>query len=215
MNQLFLFVLCPLMLLTVVFSSRVRRPVLVWTFILFPPLCLASLWWIPLGRGTMHFIWVPALWAAGFSLISLLARTCDLVPLWRRRPRDANRQRLIGLLRPALIVLVMGVVGVRERLASTAIRDCAAATARRIQEACEVRGACPVALAGWEVVEENPTFHASERTVRRLGREATLRYENFVRTDQFIVRTNYYHFAWYDFHGGVDSDLKLTAGRPR
>lgn len=175
MNQLFLFVLWPAMLVTALLSARVRRPVFVWTFVLFPPLCLASLWWIPLGRGTMHFIWVPALFAAGLALIS---------------------------------VLVMSVVGVRERLASSAIRDDVAATARQIQEACEVRGACPEALAGWKVVEENPTFRVSERTVRRLGREATLRYENMIPARQFTVRTNYYRFAWHDFHGGVDTDLK-------
>jgi len=113
----------------------------------------------------------------------------------------------MGLLRPALIVVVMGIVGGRERLASRVIRDCAATAAQQIQEACEVRGACPDVLAGWEVVEENPTFRASERTVRRLGREATLRYENIITANQFIVRTNYYRLARYDFHGGVDTEI--------
>jgi len=79
MSLLFLLVLWPVMLVMVAFSSRVKRPAVLWMFVLLPPLCLMSLWWIPLARSTMHFIWVPAIVAMWISLVSVLIRLCDIV----------------------------------------------------------------------------------------------------------------------------------------
>lgn len=214
-NQIFLFVLWPVMLVMVAVSSRVKRPAVLWTFILFPPLCLVSLWWIPPARDTMHFVWVPAIVAMGLSLVSVLVRLCDMALLWRSRPRDANRRRLIRLLRPALIVLIVGTLGARERLASGAIRTRAEILAQQIQQTCEEQGACPETIEGWDVLEENPTFRASERTVRRLGREATLRYENIIAANQFLIKVNYNGMTRYDFHGGVGRDLRASANGDR
>jgi hypothetical protein len=132
MDEVFLFVFWPVMLLMVAFSSRVRRSLLLWTFILFPPLCLVSLWWIPLARSTMHFIWVPAILAMWLSAVSVLVRLCDIILQWREGSHEATRLRLIRLLRPALIVLIMGTLWAQERLASSTIRNYAGWAARRL-----------------------------------------------------------------------------------
>ena len=65
----------------------------------------------------MHFIWVPAIIAMCLSAVSVLVRLCDIALLWRSRPREVNRQRLLRLLRPGLIVLVVAALGARERMA--------------------------------------------------------------------------------------------------
>lgn len=207
MNSVFLFLLWPVILVMVIVTHWVKRPCVLWTFVLLPPLFLLSLWWIPFGRDTQHFVWGPALLAMVVSLVSVALRLCIIVENWRRSTPEVNRLRLIKLVRPALVVLIMGALWARERTAIGVIKADSIALARQIQQVCARDGRCPEMSEGWEVAEENPTLRHSTRVVTRIGRQARVNYYHLLRQDEFELVVNYHNVFWFHFKGGVGKDL--------
>lgn len=194
----------------VVLTSGVKRPRVLWMLVVLPPLCLIGLWWIPLSRSTEYSVWFPATIALLASLISIPIRLCDIAHKWRRSASDVNRVRVIRLMRPILVVLIMGGLLARERLACNAFGVYATEMAQRIQQTCKRQGTCPRTVEGWAVVEEDPTFCASEHAIARLGRKALVRYENMVPANQFRLTVNYGSRIWFNVYGGAETDLKVS-----
>lgn len=201
-------VLWSIVLSMVVLTSRVKRPVVLWGLVLLPPLCLIGLWWIPRSRSTEYVIWGPAIMALWISLISIPIRLCDIAYKWRRSTPDANRLQLVRLLRPVLVVLIMGGLVARERMVGNAFEAYTMELAQHIQRTCERQGTCPRTVEGWAVVEENPTFCASEHVITRIGRKALIRYENLIPANQFRLLVNYGDTAWLRASGGAETSLK-------
>jgi hypothetical protein len=208
MNGIFLFLIWPIILLMVFLTHRVKHRFVLWILILTPPLSMLSLWWIPLARNTMHFIWVPAIMAMCISILSSFLWICIIVQDWKNRATEKGRIRLIKLVRPVMMVLIIGSMAARERLANELFSKYTWEFGQSIQEICDLEGKCPKSIEGWDIVDENPTFCASESFVTKLGRKASVRYEYGVIADRFEIFVNYGDLFIYHFQGGVGGNLK-------
>jgi len=208
MNEIFLFLLWPIILLMVFLTHRVKRRSVLWMFILTPPLSLLSLWWIPNARNTMHFIWVPAIIYMWISVLSSLVRICIIAQDWNKRASEIGRLRLIKLVRPIMVVLIMGGMIGRERLANEMFSTYSIEFGQRIQEICDLEGKCPKRIEGWDVIQENPTLCVSGSFVTKIGRKASVRYKNIIRANEFEIIVNYGNLSYYNFRGGVRRNLK-------
>lgn len=209
MPEIVLVVFWAIVLVTVALTSHVNHRRTLWLLVVLPPLGLIALWWVPFARHTEFYIWAPAILALYISLVSILIRLCDIAHKWRRSESDANRIRLIRLLRPTLVVLIMGSLLARERMACRAFGAYATELAYRVQETCNSNGACPPTLEDWTLVEENPTYAASEQTITRMGRRALVRYENLMPANQSRLTVAYGRFRFTAL-GGVERGLKIS-----
>ncbi len=209
MLEILLVVFWAVVLVTVALTSHVNHRRTLWLLVVLPPLGLLALWWIPFSRRTEFYIWTPPILALYISLVSIPIRLCDIAHKWRQGEPDANRIRLIRLLRPTLVVLIMCGLVARERMACYAFGSYATELAHHIQETCNSNGACPTTLEGCKLVEENPTYAASEQTITRIGRRALVRYENLVPANQFRLTVAYGRFRLTAL-GGVERDLKIS-----
>ncbi len=158
----------------------------------------------------MHFIWVPAIIAMWISVVSSLVRICIIAQDWNKRASDKGRIRLIKLVRPIMVVLIMGGMIARERIANELFMKYSMELGHRIQEICDLEGKCPKKIEGWDVIEENPTFCASGSSITKIGRKASVRYENTIRANEFEIIVNYGNMAYYNFRGGVRRNLTAT-----
>ena len=96
----------------------------------------------------------------------------------------------------------------RERLANELFSKYTGEFGQSIQEICDLEGKCPKSIEGWDIIEENPTFCASESFVTKLGRKASVRYEYGVIASRFEIFVNYGNLFIYHFRGGVRTNLK-------
>lgn len=189
-------------------THRVKRRSVLWIFILTPPLSMLSLWWIPLARNTMHFIWVPAIMAMCISILISFLRICIIIKDWKNRATEKGLIRLIKLVRPIMMVLIIGSMAARERLANELFSKYTGEFGQSIQEICDLEGKCPKSIEGWDIIEENPTFCASESFITKLGRKASVRYEHGIIANRFEIFVNYGNLFIYHFQGGVGRNLK-------
>ena len=189
-------------------THRVKRRSVLWMFILTPPLSLLSLWWIPLARNTMHFIWGPAYIAMWISVLSSLVRICIIALNWNKRASEIGRLRLVKLMRPIMVVIIMGGMIAREKLAIKLFSTYSTEFGQRIQEICDLEGKCPKRIEGWDVIQENPTLCVSGSFVNKIGRKASVRYKNIIRANEFEIIVNYGNLSYYYFRGGVERNLK-------
>lgn len=203
MNEVFLFLIWPIILLMVFLTHRVKRRFVLWIFTLTPPLSMLTLWWIPLARNTMHFIWVPAIMVMCISIFSSILRIFIIALNWKNRASEKGRIRLIKLVRPVMMFLIIGSIAARERLANVLFSKYTGQFGQSIQEICDLEGKCPKSIEGWDIIEENPTFCASESFVTKLGRKASVRYEYGVIASRFEIFVNYGNLFIYHFQGGV------------
>jgi len=127
---------------------------------------------------------------------------------WSKRSTETGRIRFIRLVRPVMMVLIIGSMAARERLANELFSRYTVEFGQSIQEICDLEGKCPKSIDGWDIVDENPTFCASESFVTKLGREASVRYEYGVIADRFEIFVNYGNLSIYNFRGGVGRNLK-------
>lgn len=208
MNEAFLFLIWPIILLMVFLTHRVKRRYVLWIFILIPPLSLLSLWWIPWARNTMHFIWVPTIIAMWISLVSSLVRICIIAYNWNKRVSEISRPRLVKLVRPVMVVLIMGGLFVRERIAHELFKTYTIEFGQHIQEICDLEGKPPKRIEGWTIIEENPTICISESFITKIGRKASVRYENIIQANKFQILLNYGNLSYYNIRGGVGGNLK-------
>ena len=156
----------------------------------------------------MHFIWVPAIIAMYISVFCSFVRICIIVLNWRKRVSETGRLRLIKLVRPVMMFLIIGSMAARERLANELFSKYTVEFGQSIQEICDLEGKCPKSIEGWDIVDENPTFCASESFVTKLGRKASVRYEHGVIAKRFEIFVNYGNLSIYNFRGGVRKKLK-------
>lgn len=208
MNVIFLFLIWPTILLMVFLTHRVKRRSILWIFILTPPLSLLSLWWIPLARNSMHLIWVPAIIAMYISIFSSLLRICIIVQEWKNRATEKGRIRLIKLVRPVMMVLIIGSIAARERIANDLFGKYTGELGLRIQEICDLEGKCPKTIEGWDIIEENPNLCVSGSFVTKLGRKASVRYESKIRDNKFEIIVIHTDLSFYNIRGGVRTNLK-------
>ena len=108
-----------------------------------------------------------------------------------------------------MMVLIIGSMAARERLANELFSKYTGDLGRSIQEICDLKSKCPKSIEGWDIVEENPTFCASESFVTKLGRKASVRYEYGVIANRFEFFVNYGNLFIYHFQGGVRKNLKV------
>jgi hypothetical protein len=155
----------------------------------------------------MHFIWVPAIIAMWISLISSLVRICIIAQHWNNRASETGRLRSIKLVRPVLLVLIMGGLFVRERIAHELFKTYAIELGQHIQELCDLEGRPPKIIEGWDVIKENPTFCASASSVTKIGRKASVRYEDIIQAKEFRILVNYGNLSYYSIRGGVERNL--------
>jgi hypothetical protein len=158
----------------------------------------------------MHFIWVPAIIAMWISVVSFLVRICIIAQDWNKRASDKGRIRLIKLVRPIMVVLIMGGMIGRERLAIKMFRTYSIEFGQRIQEICDLEGKCPKTIEGWDIIEENPNLCISGSFVTKLGRKASVRYENKIRANKFEIIVIHTDLSYYNFRGGVRRNLTAT-----
>lgn len=104
--------------------------------------------------------------------------------------------------------LIIGSMAARERLANELFSKYTGEFGQSIQEICDLEGKCPKSIDGWDIIEENPTFCASESFVTKLGRKASVRYEYGIIADEFEIFVNYGNLFIYHFRGGVRRNLK-------
>lgn len=108
-----------------------------------------------------------------------------------------------------MMVLIIGSMAARERLANDLFSKYTGEFGQSIQEICDLEGKCPKSIEGWDIIEENPTFCASESFVTKLGRKASVRYEYGVIANRFEIFVNYGNLFIYHFRGGVGRNLKV------
>jgi len=96
----------------------------------------------------------------------------------------------------------------RERLANELFSKYTGEFGQSIQEICDLEGKCPKSIEGWDIIEENPTFCASESFITKLGRKASVRYEHGIIANRFEIFVNYGNLFIYHFQGGVGRNLK-------
>jgi hypothetical protein len=208
MDNIFLFFIWPIILLMLFLTHCVKRRFVLWIFILTPPISLLSLWWIPWAKNTIHFIWVPAIIAMWISLVSSFIRICIIAHNWKKRSSETGQLRLVKLVRPVLVVLIMGGLFVRERIAHELFKTYAIELGQHIQEICDLEGKPPKIIEGWDVIQENSTFCASASSVTKIGRKASVRYEDIIRAKEFRILVNYGNLSYYSIRGGVGRKLK-------
>ncbi|MBN1505940.1 MAG: hypothetical protein JW955_03795 [Sedimentisphaerales bacterium] len=196
------WIVLPLMVFA---TYRITNRGLRWVFILLPPLSLLVLIWVPFDRNTMYSWWVPAILATYGSILSIALNlmaglfqmmwTCRVI-----RPPVGIR-----LIRPMLVVCIMGGLTARERLAVRAVDAYALDLALRTQAACDTNRVCPKMMPGWEMIEENPTFRRCATYVKKYGRRSLLRYDQ--SWDGFEVQVRHNAWGWLTIAGGVDKEL--------
>ena len=120
-----------------------------WFSILFPPLSLIFLAWVPWDMPTTIF-WAPAMIAVIFSVFSIGIRLLIALARKLKKQEPAIIPLWIRLIRPLLVVCV--VVGARY-IVSLSLKSAdvyAVETAKRIQLSCNENSICPKAIQGWQ-----------------------------------------------------------------
>jgi hypothetical protein len=142
------------------------------------------------------------------SIFSSLVRICIIAKNWNKRASDKGRLRLVKLVRPIMVVLIMGGMIARERRANELFRRYSIELGQHIQEICDLEGKCPKTIEGWDIIQDNPGFCQSGSFVTKVGRKASVRYESMTGANEFEIIVNYGNLARYHFQGGVKRNLK-------
>lgn len=203
------WIILPVMVFT---TYRIKNKPVRWLFLLIPPISLLSLIWIPFDRGTDYPFWFPAMLATYFSLGSIVVK---LIAALVQRTRTGKRlwpYLLTRLIRPILVVCIMGGLITRDRLAIRSIDVYAVKLAKEIQETYDPNEVCPEATKGWEISENDPTFSRCFSKVKKYGRKSTIHYQNSKSSKEFKVIVWHNAYVWFTVSGGVNKDLraKLT-----
>jgi hypothetical protein len=107
-----------------------------------------------------------------------------------------------------MMVLIIGGMLARERLANKMFWTYSRELGQNIQEICDLEGKCPKTIEGWDIIQDNPGFCQSGSFVTKLGRKASVRYESMTRANEFKIIVNYGDLSYFHFKGGVKRNLK-------
>lgn len=209
MQMFIILVVWPLVLAVVLNTRQPKTPVRRWLSILLPPVVLfCVLLMFPFHRYTMHFIWFPAILALYISIGSVLIRLILAVSQAITKSSSTSSV-LLGLIRPILVVVIVGGFKMRDSIAISSTVNYASALAIEIQKTYDPNVVCPEILRGWVVEQSNPTYSMCSYTYKRYGREMAMKYENIKLAGEFSLSVGYFGFAWIPINGGKERTLEL------
>jgi len=196
MQTFILFVVWPLLLVVILKTRHPKTLRQHWLSILLPPLVLfCVLLMFPFHRYTMHLIGFPAMLALYVSIGSVVIRLILAVSQAITKSSSATSAWL-GLVRPILVVAIVGGMILRDRTAIRAAKNYANQLAIEIQQSYDPNAVCPEVLNGWKVEQNNPTFSMCSSKIKRYGRKIDLRYENIKSAGEFSLSVGSFGFGW-------------------
>ena len=192
----------PLLIAMVLSTCKTKSPLLRWLFILLPPLVLLYvLLMFPYHRYTIHFIWFPAILALFVSTFSVVIRL--ILGVRQTITKSPGTLSIwLGLIRPVLVVAIVGGLIMRDRIAVRAAENYAKELTIEIQQSYDPNSVCSEILSDWKVDENNPAYSKCSTDINRYGLRIPMKYENIKSAGKFNVSVSYFGFAWVDFKGG-------------
>ena len=189
-------------------TYRIKNKPLRWLFILIPPMSLLSLIWIPFDRGTDYPFWFPAILATYFSLGSIVVKLITALVQKTRTGKAVWPYLLNRLIRPAMVVCIMGGLIARERLSIRFIDVYAVKLAKEIQKTYDPNEVYPEATKEWEINENNPTLFHCFSKIKKYGRKSIINYQNSKSSQEFKIIVWHNAYVWFTVSGGVNKDLR-------
>jgi len=116
---------------------------------------------------------------------------------------------VLGLIRPFLIVAIVGGFKMRDTSALNSIHNYAEALAVEIQQSYDPNVACPEVLSGWKIEQNNPTYSMCSFRIKRYGRDVAMRYENIKLAGEFRLYVDHFGFGWSDITSGKKTAVEF------
>ncbi len=197
-----IYISLPLMIFT---TYRVKNNHIKWFFILFPPLTLIFLAWIPSDISTIIF-WGPVTIAVLFSVFSIIINLLIALTIKLKKKKPTAAPLRIRLVRPILVVCIVAGVSTVVRLSLKSADVYAVETAKRLQLSCNENSICPETIQGWD--ESNSEWMNCSITYGKYGTKYPICYSTNEDLTEFSVSVRHNIDKDFLVEGGVNKKLK-------
>jgi len=191
------------LLILVIFTYRIKNPYLFWSCIIFPPLGLLLLIWMPIDIGSTPF-WAPAIVAFVFSVCSIVFKTIWVLIRKMRNKPPILPSLSIRIIRPIMVIIIFPGVFYIVKLSLESADTYAVKVAKDVQEICDSNGACPEFIKGWKVDDRKRCV--CETMYGKYGTKYPIRYN--VEGNDFRVWVRHNIDEAFSVSGGVDKILE-------
>lgn len=188
-------------------TYSIKNPFWRWTAIIYPPLGLLTLIWVPVDIASV-FVWGPAAFAVYVSVTTSVINTIHIV--YRILKKRNSSDLPIRFIRPFLTALCF-FISLFTVETSLALADkYAVDTAREIQSSAETKLTCPQQIKGWQTPPSTKYDHnvTSEYYHKKYGTRHLIKYIASDDLQSFAIEVRHHIDLTLVLSGGVDRPLK-------
>jgi hypothetical protein len=208
--MIFELIICSIILIVVLLTYRIKKPVLHWLFIIVPPLFVVPFYWINLDIGAVGF-WICAGIAFLWSIISLIVNLLRII-IRKLRKKTQIEFCKIRFLRPILTIIIFLLVAFFVHQSRVSADKYGIETAKKIQDVADSNGICPKKIQDWEADKWDP--NDSITMYGKYGTKYRLRYHTSEDRKEFVISVRHNIDEYFHVSGGVDRKLKDTYSGP-
>ena len=193
------------LLVIVLITYKIKNPYLRWFFILSPPLPLLLLVWIPWDISTTQ-IWIHAIIAVLFSLISVLLKTVGALIRKVKGKKLTEPTLRIKLIRPVLVICIVIGAFILVNLSLKSANVYAVEIAKEIQNSCDINSVCPEIIEGWKISDRENI--SCSIMYGNYGTKYPVRYKSSDDKCEFSIVVRHNIDESFYVTGGVNQKLK-------
>lgn len=208
----YFFVAFFLLCLLIVFTYKVKNSAFRWFAIIFPPLCLIPIVFVPFDMFTI-MIWLLGFVVALISAISVLVRVMRLRKIGRDK-KDERHEQKIRLIRPILTVAIFCLAILCLRIAQASADNYAIAMGKQMHAVCNTQKKCPERVDGWERGDARD-WYSSVILYGKFGPRFRITYSVTDDKESFEMVVKHNIDEGFTVYGGVNKPFKTKLWGPR